>query len=86
MLRYSSLALEPLAGELQGSAIFSNSANDLIRRAGWNFRLDLKRHLHGRADKSSEVCDNFVGNPTCISSHARGIEVHSTVEPFWIRV
>jgi hypothetical protein len=41
------LALESLAAELQGSAIFSNSANNLIGRSGWDFCVDLKRHLHG---------------------------------------
>src|SRR5690606_11128549 len=62
----SSLHLESLTVKFQGAAVLRDGSHHVVRRARWNLRLDLECDLHVRAEDSSEVRYDLVGDPACV--------------------
>ncbi len=58
--RHPLLLLEPLASEFQRPAVLGDGSHDVIRGAGRNLGLYLKRDRHRRVDQTGEMRDHLI--------------------------
>ena len=66
--------------ELQYPAIFRDGTHDLIGGPVPEHSLDLERDRHLRSDQASQMGDDFLGDTSGISAHARRVQLHTPVK------
>ena len=75
------LLLEPLTHELQCPRILGDGPDDLLRRAIWHMCLNLQRYLHVCIDKTREMRDDLLADPSGIPADAGRVEPDRPMEP-----
>src|SRR5690606_35907448 len=76
----SSVFFKTLAIELQRSAVFGDSANDVVWGAVWDLGFNFEGHPHIRPHQPGKVCNHLFCDTARVATHARCVEGHRSVE------